>query len=97
MDTDKSSVERTILELIKSDFIIKRDTPQGLDSLYRTTSDELSAFEMQNLDNANSSDVRIFSKLAAELLREMLLKMLMKIVLKLPKTWRLLLTITQSQ
>ena len=49
LEFDKNSIEKAISELVKLNLIVKKKTPQGLDSFYRTSQNEILNCEMENL------------------------------------------------
>ena len=49
LEFDKSSIENSILELVKLNLTVNKKTPQGLDSFYRTSRNEILTCEMENI------------------------------------------------
>ena len=46
---DRNSIEKAISELVKLNLIMDKKTPQGLDSFYRTSRNEILICQMENL------------------------------------------------
>ena len=46
---DKNSIEKAISELVKLNLIMNKKTPQGLDSFYRKSRNEILTCQMENL------------------------------------------------
>ena len=52
---DKNSIEKAISELVKLNLIINKKTPQGLDSFYRTSRNEILTCQMENLSTKENT------------------------------------------
>ena len=62
LEFDKNSIEKAISELVKLNLIVNKKTPQGLDSFYQTSRNEILICEMENLltkeNTSNSLTIR---------------------------------------
>ena len=52
---DKNSTEKAILELVKFNLTMNKKTPQGLDSFYRTSRNEIITCQMENLSTKENT------------------------------------------
>ena len=52
---DKNSTEEAISELVKLNLIMNKKTPQGLDSFYRTSQNEILTCQMENLSTKENT------------------------------------------
>ena len=52
---DKNSIEKAISELVKLNLITNKKTPQGLDSFYRTSRNEILTCQMENLSTKENT------------------------------------------